>query len=555
MKQYITILFLFLGGILFAQTAPDKYWINFTDKDNTPFSIDQPEEFLSYRAIDRRRRYSIAITEQDLPVNPQYISAVRELGAKILTRSKWFNGISIFTQDSTVLQQIRSLDFVRSIKSIKILSGQYPDNKEMEFKDLSGFSNEDNPDTTYFHYGKGANQIGMLNGHIIHNQGFHGQGMVICILDGGFTNANTNPAFDSLWQGNQILGTWDFVIDAPVEFNKHVHGSMVLSTMGANLPGSLVGTAPKASFYLLRTEDGATEYLIEEDNWVAGAEFADSVGTDLINSSLGYTKFDDESMNHSYDDLDGNTTRITQGADIAASKGILVVTSASNEGHTEWHYIGAPADGDSVLSVGAVDSLGNYAGFSSTGPTFDGRIKPNVCAQGMHSAIASSNGNIIFGNGTSFSSPIMCGMTACLWQSNKSLSNMDIIKALESSASQAENPDSLLGYGIPDCSKAFFVVQGIDSSDIGEESLVRTYPNPFTTQLSIEFFTQNPGSFDLRIMDLQGRVVYKKSFSQGYVNFYHIRLTDLNKLAVGTYLLQIISQTNHYETKIIRQTN
>ncbi len=555
MKQLFTFVFLFFSGFILAQTAPDKFWVNFTDKNNSPFSIDKPEDFLSYRAIDRRRRFDIAVSEQDLPVNPQYIQAVSDLGATVLTRSKWFNGITIFTSDTTILQQILSLEFVRSIKTVRTISGRYPADKWNITKSMAGLSTGIDQDTTYFNYGYGANQISMINGHILHNQGFHGQGMIITILDGGFTDVDINPAFDSLWQGNQILGTWDFVIGSALEFNKHKHGSWVLSTMGANLPGALVGTAPKASYYLIRTEDGDTEYLIEEDNWVAGAEFADSVGTDLITSSLGYTVFDDTSMNHRYEDLDGNTTRITQGADIAASKGILVVSSASNEGNKDWHYIGAPADGDSVFAVGAVDSQGNYAAFSSTGPSYDGRIKPNVCAQGLGTAIAGNNGNVFYGNGTSFSAPIICGISACLWQSNKSLSNIEIMHIIESSASQAENPDSLLGYGIPDFSKAFFIVQGIDTSGIGEESLIRAFPNPFTTHINIDFFTKTPDNFELQIIDLQGKIVYKKSFEPGYVNFHHIRLTDLNELASGTYMLQIISQTNQYQTKIIHQSN
>ncbi|MBT4401759.1 MAG: peptidase S8, partial [Bacteroidetes bacterium] len=252
MKYLIMLILICFGGVLFAQTAPNKYWVQFTDKANSPFSIDQPDEYLSYRSIDRRRRYEIAVTEQDLPVNPQYVDTIQELGVTILNRSKWFNGISIFTQDTIVLDQIRNLDFVRSIKTVKALPARYPRNKWIEFKSLAGLSTDTTTDTTLFDYGYGTNQIGMLNGHILHNQGFHGQGMVIAVLDGGFSNTDINPAFDSLWQNNQILGTWDFVINGPVEFNKHSHGSQVLSTMGANIPGSLVGTAPKASFYLLR---------------------------------------------------------------------------------------------------------------------------------------------------------------------------------------------------------------------------------------------------------------------------------------------------------------
>ena len=228
----------------------------------------------------------------------------------------------------------------------------------------------------------------MLNGDALHDMGYDGAGKIIAILDAGFLNANNLDAFDSLWNNGQILGTRDFVSPQnPNIFGSHYHGTMVLSTMGANWPGQMVGTAPKADYWLIRTEDGDSECLIEELNWVSGAEFADSLGADVINSSLGYTTFDDPTLDHSYEDMDGNTTPVTIGADMAVSKGMIVVNSAGNSGGSFWQYIGAPADGDSVFSIGAVDGLGNYAYFSSTGPTYDGRMKPNVVAQGQGSTI------------------------------------------------------------------------------------------------------------------------------------------------------------------------
>jgi len=554
MKYSAFLILLFVITNINAQTAPDKYWVQFTDKANSPYSIDKAEEFLSYRAIDRRSRYNISITEQDKPVNPDYVQGIADFGVHIIHASKWFNGISIQTSDSSILDSLRTLPFVSRIKSVKTLQARYPDNKLEKLDKLAGYMNFGGTDSTFFDYGFASDQIGMIKGHILHNQGFHGQGMIIAVLDGGFTNVNINPAFDSLWQNNQILDNWDFVTGTPLSYNAHNHGGQVLSLMGAYMPGSLIGTAPKASYILLRTEDGATEFRIEEDNWVAGAEFADSAGADLINSSLGYTVFDDTSMNYTYRDMDGNTTRITQAADIAASKGILVVTSASNEGAREWHYIGAPADGDSVFSIGAVDAQGVYAAFSSTGPTYDGRIKPNIAAQGSGTAVSGSQGTVFFGNGTSYSSPIICGMTACLWQSNKSLNNMEIIGIIEQSASQATQPDSLLGYGIPDYSKAFFGAQGIDTSTAGNENIIRSFPNPFTSYLNIDYYAPSPQEFELRIIDLLGKIVYTKTIDPGYINFQRIRLSDLTDLKAGSYLLRIITKDGFHSCRVIKQT-
>jgi hypothetical protein len=453
-----TIILLFSFFLSFAQLAPDKYWVKFTDKTNTPYSIENPEDFLSQKAIDRRTNQGIAIEENDLPVDPAYIQAVINEGAEILTVSKWFNSVTVYATSSSVINAIELLPFVLSVEKDNL--GNAPSNEESvkpffenEWEEeivntnLKGISSGSSYD-----YGSAFNQIDMLNGIALHDAGYDGSGMTIAVLDAGFLNADVIDGFDSLWINGQILGFKDFVEPAsPDIFGSHYHGTMVLSTMGAYLPTEMVGTAPKADYWLLRSEDGGTEYLIEEINWVSAAEFADSVGVDIINSSLGYTTFDDASQDHTYANMDGNTTPITIGADIAASKGILVVNSAGNEGNSSWHYIGAPADGNEVFTIGAVNSSGNYASFSSTGPTYDGRVKPNVVAQGQGSTVISAySGNITTGSGTSFSSPITAGMVACLWQAHPDKTNFEIMTAIEESASLASNPNNQLGYGIPD---------------------------------------------------------------------------------------------------------
>ncbi len=449
-----------------AQVAPDTYWIRFTDKNGSPYNIDNPEAFLTQRSIERRTAQGISIHENDLPVNQNYIDAVATAGATILNVSRWFNSVTVFTSDPAVISTIDGFSFVLSAEKISgdpiSMENQKPffENESMgdniiKEGHITGKSSQS------FDYGSAYNQISMLNGIALHDMGYDGSGMVIAVLDAGFTNADILSAFDSLWINGQILGSKDFASPlSPNIFGSHSHGTSVLSTMGANLPGQMVGTAPHADYWLLRSENGSTEYLVEELNWVSAAEYADSVGADVINSSLGYTTFDDPAQNHSYADMDGNTTPITIGADLAASKGILVVNSAGNSGNTSWQYIGAPADGDSVFSIGAVNSSGTYASFSSQGPTYDGRIKPDVVAQGQGTTIISAySGSVTTGNGTSFSSPVTAGMVACLWSAFPDRKNTEIMQAIRQSASQYTNPDGYLGYGIPDYLEALNILE------------------------------------------------------------------------------------------------
>ena len=460
MKNYVTIILAFFTAIIsFSQVAPDKYWVKFTDKNNSPYSINNPEAFLSQKAIDRRINQGIAVVENDLPVNQTYITAVANTGATILNVSKWFNSVTVYTEDPAVIAAINALAFVSVVETISNNSlgeGKKSIKPFFEHESMSEIPvTEPIKGTTSgesYDYGSAFNQINMLNGIPLHDLGFDGEGMTIAVLDAGFINADILSAFDSLWLNNKILGYKDFADPLnPDIFGSHSHGTSVLSTMGANLPNQMVGTAPQASYWLLRCEYAPTEYIIEEINWASAAEFADSVGADIINSSLGYTLFDDPSQNHTYQDMDGNTAPGTKAADMAASKGILVVNSAGNDGSNSWTYIGAPADGDSVFSIGAVTASGNYASFSSIGPTYDGRIKPNVVAQGSGSTIISAySGSVTTGSGTSFSSPITAGMVACLWQAHPDKKNTEIMAAIEQSATLADNPTAQLGYGIPD---------------------------------------------------------------------------------------------------------
>lgn len=543
--------------ITMAQVAPDTYWVKFTDKDNSPYSLDSPEQFLSDRAIQRRIAQEIPVIENDIPVNQAYIDAVAETGVTVLNVSKWYNSLTVYTTDQTALDAINALPFVSGIEKSTGVKQSNLNKFEKPF-----FANESIakvPETSLlksstsgdtYDYGQAFNQINMLNGIALHDMGFDGTGMIIAILDAGFTNTDDLAAFDYLWDNERILGYRDFASpNNPDIFGSHTHGTSVLSTMGANLPGEMIGTAPEASYYLLRSEDGDSEYLIEELNWVSAAEYADSVGADVINSSLGYTTFDDPSMNHTYEDMDGNTTIITRGADLASSKGILVVNSAGNSGSGAWQYIGAPADGDSVFSIGAVNSSGSYASFSSTGPTYDGRIKPNVVAQGQGSTIISAwSGEVTSGNGTSFSSPITAGMVACLWQAKPSMKNTEIMAAIEQSASLALNPTSLLGHGIPDYLVAYGIITDTGSEHLAQQQ-VSIYPNPFGDQITIRLNEMAGQDVQVELMDVTGKVVLNTTFPAQSTQ---VKVTGLNDMPAGVYFVRIDDGIKTYTQKVIK---
>jgi subtilisin family serine protease len=335
-------------------------------------------------------------------------------------------------------------------------------------------------------------------------------------------------------------------------FDDNNHGALVLSTMAANMPGMLVGTAPYAEYLLLRSEDVDTEYLIEEFNWVCAAEYADSAGADIINSSLGYTTFDNPAMNWIYDDMDGNTSIASKGAFQASQKGLLVVNSAGNSGASPWYYIGAPADAKDILAVGAVDSMEVITGFSSRGPSFDGRVKPDVAAMGRDVVLANNGGGIQTGNGTSFASPILAGMAACLWQSDPSLSNLQLRQAILESCDQYANPDFEKGYGIPDFSLAFTVLNGKNLQQPNETMLVSVGPNPTLSYTDINFFSKDTQTIEVKLFDLFGKLLQEKNLFYKGNSYNGIRL-NIENLEAGIYVVKVIGKGVETTQKIVKQ--
>jgi len=461
----ILLLFLILLSISFNSFSQStRYIIRFKDKGNNPFTLSNPSAFLSSRAIQRRTKYTIAIDSADLPVTPRYIDSIRLSGAvTILTISKWLNQVAIQTTDAAALNKINTFPFVISTNPVAAFAqpANDPVNKKLDAAGnfLPDEQTPQNPLGDYYNYGQSFGQVHLHNGEFLHNRGFRGEGMQLAILDAGFYHYLSLPTFDSIRNNNQVLGTWDFVAGNASVDEDHPHGMNCLSTIAANMPGVFMGTAPKTGFYLYRTEDAATEYPIEEQNWAAGIEKADSIGADLCSTSLGYSTFDNPAFNYSYANMDGNTTMIAKAADIAAKKGMLVLVAAGNEGTGSWHYITTPADADSVLTVGAVSINGVIGSFSSYGPSSDGQVKPGIAAVGVNAVIANTgNGQPTFGNGTSFACPNIAGLTTCLWQAFPEVNNIAIINTLQQSANRATNPDTRTGYGIPDMKKAFVML-------------------------------------------------------------------------------------------------
>lgn len=466
MKKYLLFTFVvFFLSITESEAQFTRYIIRLKDKGFSPYSLSDPSQYLSSRAIQRRARYGIMLDSADLPVTPRYIDSIRLAGAvTILNTSKWLNQVAIQTTDAAALAKIASFPFVQSQGPIGSLvqPAETPVNKKMDGPDPIPNNPPPVPENVedYYNYGQSYGQVRLHNGEFLHNRGFRGQGMQMCVLDAGFYHYLTLPTFDSVRNNGQILGTWDFVAGNASVDEDHPHGMNCLSTIAANMPGVFVGTAPKASYYLYRTEDVNSEYPIEEQNWAAGAERADSLGVDVCSVSLGYYTFDNAVFNYTYANMNGDFTMIARASDIAAKKGMMIVAAAGNEGNGAWHYIISPADADSIVAVGAVSTSGVVGSFSSYGPSSDGQIKPTLAAVGVSATIASSTTGLpVTGSGTSFACPNLAGLITCLWQAFPEVNNISIINNLQMAANRFNNPDNRTGYGIPNMKKAFVQLQ------------------------------------------------------------------------------------------------
>ena len=445
MKKVIALIFICytFNFVTFADTG-FFFYVQFADKNNTPFSLEEPLEYLSPRAIERRMFFGIAIDSTDLPVNPEYVSNVKNAGVKIVGKSRWLNGVTILAQDSNIMQNIRNLPFVTKT--------QYTGHRTSQ-QYVSKISKTIRTTNDSLKYGSSEPQIKQIKADALHNLGYRAKGIQMAVIDGGFFNANINPAFDSLRFHNRLLGTKDFTDSNISVYDSHQHGANVLSIMAGNLPNQYIGIAPEASFWLLQSEYNASEYLVETDFWISAIEFADSAGVDMATSSLGYRTFEDPSMNFTYNDMNGQVSRASIVAEMAAHKGLVVCVSAGNDGSGVWHYIASPADARGIVTVGSVTKDGNPSPFSSYGPSADGRVKPELVAMGSNTAYVSTSGTPTAGNGTSYSTPVMAGALACFLQYAKenftNFSVEQLLSAVFESGNTYLSPQPQTGYGIP----------------------------------------------------------------------------------------------------------
>lgn len=535
-KNYLFVLLL----ISISAFSQEDAWVYFKVKNNSQSYFDSPLQMLSQRALDRRAKQNIALDSKDIPIDLSFINQVKAVpGITVMAKSKWLNALHI-RGTQLAISSLKSFSFVDKVdfanKSLN-LTGKKASTAKMKAV------NKVLETQVNFAYGSSGNQIKMLKGDLLHQQDYTGSGKIIAVMDAGFPGVNTSQPFQRLRTYNQILGGYDFVNRNSNFYTGDSHGTMVLSCMGGYKDGSLVGTAPDASYYLFITENDASENPVEESLWVEAAEKADSLGVDVINTSLGYFRYDNTSYNHTYSEMDGKTAFMTRGAEIAFSRGMIVVASAGNEGDKVEPHVGVPADGISVLTVGAVNSSRTVANFSSIGPSFDGRVKPDVMAQGQAAFVSDPSGNIGTADGTSFSGPIMAGMVACLWQAYPNKTNKEIKDLIIKSADKYLAPTTQYGYGIPNFSLA--LSSGLGVNDFSKTDIF-LYPNPVNDFSTVSFsgnFTE--GVF--QIYTILGQKIMEQTITNTSPTI------SLKTLQSGVYIYKMDYNGNTKTGKLIKQ--
>jgi serine protease AprX len=536
----LTLLLVLVTNWIYCQEPVYTYYyrVYFKDKGENTIGSYANEEILSTRALARRMKAGISAPDfQDLPVSKSYLDQISASGYKLHCTSKWMNTALFKTSSPLDPKQLLDFSFVSDVKIVKSpVKGSLFLNK-LDFQiEQTALPLYDRP-------------ISMVNGYALHDKGFDGKGVLIAILDGGFLNADLVSSLSKLHNRNGIKQTKDFVTNRIFAYNSSTHGTAVLSILAGELSGLIQGTAPGADYLLLKTEDVNSEFPCEEDFWAAGAEYADSVGADIISSSLGYFNFDDPSYNYNYSDLDGKTAFITKAAEFAASKGIIVVNSAGNERTNAWKRIIFPADGPGVIASGAVDENNFISSFSSAGPSADGRVKPDNVTMGVSVTVHTSSDLPGRANGTSFSCPVLSGMIACLLQAVPKALNSDIIEFLHTSADRHNSPDSLYGYGIPDMAVTFGKLREYTEAPGGKTFMG---PNPTTGNVEINF-RQPPGFFTIEIISMTGKLLWRKDFPDLVGKT--LLLTELRGRDQGIYLIRITSSNSVNVHKIIKVTN
>jgi serine protease AprX len=544
MKKYL----LFAAGFGFSISAwaQNQYLITFKDKGpEAAYFREHPEKILSPKSLDRRRKHHVALSAEDFPVSQTYLQQLEKQKVSVLQKSKWLNAAIIETDKSATYLQ-------NEFPGIRTVSLQP---KKSERTNPKFEENKQENAANRLNYGATAAQIDQLNLDCMHDKGYQGKGVLVALLDTGYPGVNTAAGYDSLRQQNRILATRNFVIKSNGVYGTHDHGAAVLSTMAANQPNVFVGGAARATYALAITENMASETHQEELNWAAGAEWADSLGADIIQSSLGYKYFDAGQGDYSNAMIDGDIPIVTRAADKAAKKGILVVIAAGNDGQFPANgavtsRVNPPCDGDSVLCVGSVTTTNVRSNFSSIGPTADGRIKPEVMARGSATVHLSASGGLSSSNGTSLAAPLISSLAACLLQANPAATNMQVYQAIIRSADKFPNPDNFYGYGLPDACKADSLLRVIagSSKEISHQPFL-VYPTIFQDKLSI----QAPEKLKFSSAELF-TITGKRVFVQKVKTDDAIVLQPDRNLAKGLYLLQLQDETgNIFQYKVMKQ--
>mgnify|MGYP000284503186 CR=1 FL=1 len=517
----LSLIFLFASLSVLSQS---KVIVFLKDKG------DSPNMQLSERAINRRLKNNAVLDENDRVLYAPYLEELSNDGI-ILNQSKWLNAVT-FETDVAPNDLLAKYAFIERISASK-------KEKPIPRKDVFDYV-----DPKALNYGNADTQVRQIGADCMHDLGYTGQGVYMAIIDAGFKGMDTIPYFDSVYNQNRVLDTFDFTNNASI-YNYSGHGTAVSSCVFGHKGGldPYAGTAVDVDVALYVAEDVASETLIEEFNVVAALERCDSVGVDIANISLGYFGFDDPSENHAYADLDGNTTIAAMGVNVAASKGIVVVMSAGNAGPSN---ISTPCDADNGLCVGATDNQGNYAFFSSVGPASDGAIKPDVAATGWNTWVILEDGSLVMGNGTSFSSPVMAGGVACLIGAHPTKSVAQIIASVQESGHQFDTPDEFLGYGIPDLCEAndSLNISGVGIHEIGD-AIYTLFPNPTSGIVTI-YGLENHKAYEIEILNNVGQIVFKELVTAGEqptinVHFlangiYTVRLNE------GTFMKRLVVQ-------------
>lgn len=536
------IFFFSLLCFQFYAYAQQDAWVYFVDKQNVSQYLANPVTILTQKAIDRKERYNIAIDERDVPVNENYISQIKvQEGITVLAKSKWFNAVHIRGSETNI-NALNNLPFVSRVRFANKNLNNTTTTKQEKQKEVSKLETA----LVTFNYGNALNQIQMFNGDKLHVLGFTGKGITIAVLDAGFPNVNIMSSFQRLRGADNLLGNYDFVNRDDDVFTNTVsnHGTLVLSDMAGYIENQFVGTAPDASYYLFTTEDDTSENPVEESYWVEAVERADSLGVDIVNTSLGYKDYGPNYSSYSYtdSDLDGKTAYITKGANIAFEKGLLLVTSAGNSGSSG---VGAPADSQYVLSIGAVDASGNYASFSSIGNAFQPSQKPDVVAQGQSSYVITENDVLSTASGTSFSAPILAGGIACLWQALPNKTNAEIMQLIRASASLYTMPNNQLGFGIPDLNDTLQKVMLSDDNDENTKD-IKLFPNPSKDIVFVDL-SNDETEATIRFYDILGKQVldFKLNLKQTPI--------DILSLPVGLYIVKIESTIMSKTFKFIKK--